>query len=133
MSNATKFALAVAVVASLAAALLVVGRGERSRWADDENATIAAITADVGDLDSPGPAAFRDHGDFRCLAWRRGNLVFALELCYDGSGRVIEALDRRGTPRLVFGSLRAEPSAARTRIDVRLATRLFERLAAPGS
>ena len=126
-----KTALLISVAVVLGAALVAVGRHERATWIDGENATIEAIRNEIGDLDRPQPAAFRDHGDFRCLAWRRNDVVYALELCFDRSGRVIEALDRRSEPQLRYGSLRAEPSAARTRIDPGTADRLLRYLEAP--
>jgi hypothetical protein len=126
-----RWVAAAAGLVVVAALLVAVGRRERSGWVDRENGAIARIRAAVGPLDNPSLDAFREHYDFRCLAWRRGGTVYALELCFDGSGRVIEALDRRAQPRLVYGSLRAEPSAARTRIDPALADRLLRRLEAP--
>jgi len=120
-----------AVVLAAAAALVVVARWERSHWIDQQNETIASIRAAVGPLDGPTLAGYRETPQFRCLSWRRGPRPYALELCFDPSGRVIEALDRRAEPKLVYGSLRSEPAAATTRLDPRLASRLLARLEAP--
>jgi hypothetical protein len=62
-----------------------------------------------------------------CLLYKRGRNPFALELCFDGAGRVIEAIDRRGgSPRI--SSIREDPSASNIRIDRAAALALIERM-----
>ena len=110
-------AAAVVAVALVALALLVlVGRWEGRRHADRENAKILRIREVVGRLDRPRPTGFRILNPFTCLTYRHGSNKYALELCVDAAGRVVEAIDRRsGTPRIA--SLREDPGAATVRVD----------------
>jgi hypothetical protein len=121
---------AVAAAAILALALLVVvGRHERSRHAAAENRKIAQIRRLVGPLDSPSLDAFRLLPQFSCLLYKRDGNRFALELCVDAGGRVVEAIDRRGrTPRIA--SLREDPSHATVRVDRAEVDRLLHKLGA---
>ena len=121
---------AVAAAAVLALALLVVvGRHERSRHAAAENRKIAQLRRLVGPLDSPSLDAFRLLPQFSCLLYERNGNRFALELCVDARGRVVEAIDRRsGTPRI--SSLREDPSAATVRVDRAEVDRLLHELGA---
>ena len=105
--------VAAALVAALA--IVAIGRWERSRHADDENAGIERVYAAVGDLGGPTLAGFRMLADFQCLIYRRDGRAFALELCVDWDGHVVEAIDRRGEAEI--WSLREDPARARVRID----------------
>ena len=122
---------AVAAAAILVLGLLVVvGRHERSRHADSENRKLAEIRRLVGPLDTPSLDAFRLLPQFSCLLYKRGSNRFALELCVDRYGRVVEAIDRRGrTPRIA--SLREDPSRATVRVDRAEVDRLLRKLGAP--
>jgi hypothetical protein len=109
-------AVLVAVGIASMALLVVVGRWEGRQHADKENAKILRIREAVGRLDRPRPTGFRILNPFTCLTYRRGANKYALELCVDGAGRVVEAIDRRsGTPRIA--SLREDPGAATVRVD----------------
>jgi hypothetical protein len=109
-------AVLVAVGIASLALLVVVGRWEGRRHADKENAKILRIREAVGPLDRPRPTGFRILNPFTCLTYQRGANKYALELCVDGAGRVVEAIDRRsGTPRIA--SLREDPGAATVRVD----------------
>jgi hypothetical protein len=123
-------ALAVAAAAIIVLALLVlVGRHERTRHAQSENRKIERIRRLVGPLDSPSLDAFRLLPQFSCLLYERDGNRFALELCVDGKGRVLEAIDRRGrTPRIA--SLREDPSRATVRVDRAEVDRLLRKLGA---
>ena len=135
-------ALAVAggVAVAVLVVLVLVGRWERDHHADEENRGIREIAGAVervrllGSLRQPSLSAYRVSGGFGfdCLLWRRGANRFALELCFDRQGRVIEAIDRRrpGDPRIF--SLREEPELASLRVNRRNADRLLHRLGAPG-
>ena len=113
-SDRAAVVLAMAIVSL--ALLVVVGRWEGRRHADKENAKILRIREAVGRLDRPRPTGFRILNPFTCLTYRRGPNKYALELCVDGAGRVVEAIDRRsGTPRIA--SLREDPGAATVRVD----------------
>jgi len=121
-------AVAGAVVLALAA-LVVVGRHERSRHAASENRKIAEIRRLVGPLDSPSLDAFRLLPQFSCLLYKRRDNRFALELCVDAQGRVVEAIDRRGrTPKIA--SLREDPSHATVRVERAEVDRLLRKLGA---
>ncbi len=96
--------------------LVLVGSWERSRHADRENAGIEGVVAAVGPLDSPSLKGFRLLTHFQCLVYTRGRVEYALELCVDREGRVVEAIDRRsGEPE--FWSLREDRARAEVRVD----------------
>ena len=123
--------VAVVAAAIVALALLVVvGRHEGARHARQENRKIEQIRRLVGPLDSPTLDAYRLLPQFSCLLYKRDDNRFALELCMDGQGRVVEAIDRRGrTPRIA--SLREAPQDATVRVDRAEVDRLLRKLGAP--
>jgi hypothetical protein len=115
------------LVVVVAAALVGVGRLERERHADIQNGRIARVLAAVGPLDSPTLDAYRVRGDFDCLLYKRGDNPYALELCVDTQGRVVEAIDRRfGVPRI--GSVREEMSLATHRVSRPEVIRLLRKM-----
>ena len=127
MSRRAALVAAAAVVALVL--LVLVGRHEGGRHADEENRGIERIRRLVGPLDSPPPDMYRLLSKFSCLLWRRDGNRRALELCFDREGRVVEAIDRRsGTPRI--SSLREDPSAATVRVDRAEVDRLLHELGA---
>ncbi len=127
-----RLALAALGLAVVLAVLVLVGRWERERHADEENRGIAAVLAAVGPLDSPTLAAYRRLNDFDCLLYRRGANPFALELCADRRGGVIEAIDRRsGDPEI--SSLRDDAARTTVRVDPDEVRRLLRRMGAPGA
>jgi hypothetical protein len=106
------FALGAVVFATVAlCALVLLGRSESQAQVHDELRGLARTRAAVGRLDSPALSALRPSGDYRCLAYRRGMQTFALELCFDRRGRLLEASDRRGKAARVY-TLRLDPDAA---------------------
>lgn len=116
MRPAVRTGAAVGGAIVLLVLLVVVGRWEGRRHADKQNAKILRIREAVGSLDSPHPTGFRILNPFTCLTYGREQNKYALELCVDGAGRVVEAIDRRsGTPRIA--SLREDPGAATVRVD----------------
>lgn len=117
---------AVAVVV-LVAALVVEGRWEGSHHADRQNTGIAKVRDAVGPLDNPTLHGFRFLARFQCLVYRRGANEFALELCVDRDGRVVEALDRR-SGAVDWWSLREEPARATVRVDRAEVERLLVRM-----
>jgi hypothetical protein len=117
---------ALAGVGALLVLALAVGRWEDRRHARSENAGIARVRQVVGRLDSRSLDAFRILPRFDCLLYRRGANPYALELCVAGDGRVVEAIDRRGSRRI--SSLREQPSAATVRVDPSEVSRLVSRL-----
>jgi hypothetical protein len=118
------------VVAALLAlgALVLVGRGEGHRHAREENRGIAEIRALVGPLDSKSLDRYRLLPQFSCLLYARDRNPFALELCVDARGRVVEAIDRRNRRKPRIYSLREDPSAATVRVDRAEVDRLLRHL-----
>src|SRR5207302_5844593 len=100
------------VTAILILAVLVgVGRWERSRNAHDQIRGMERVRALVGQLDARSLSGYRIQPAFDCLTYRRGANPFALELCFDRTGRLVEAIDRRTETRRI-SSLRSDPSAS---------------------
>jgi hypothetical protein len=117
-------------IAILAAAVLVgVGRWERDREARREVRGFEIVQRLIGPLDSPGLSGFRVFPGFDCLTYRRGGNPFALELCVDHAGRVVEAIDRRTFTRRVW-SLRFDPSASTDRVSWPRVEALLRRMGA---
>ena len=110
--------LIAAAAAALALLLLIpIGRWERERRADEENAGMRSILAEVGPLDSPTLQTYRHLVDFDCLVYTRGGHPFGLEICVDHEGRLIEAIDRRDPADPTIWSLRDDPARAEIRLD----------------
>jgi hypothetical protein len=129
--RASKRVAALVVAALLVTlGLVAVGRWEARRHADEQNDGMARVIRDVGILAQPRLSGYRRHTIFDCLTYRRGANPFALELCVNGQGWVIEAIDRRrGEPEV--WSLREDPARATNRVDRELVDRLLERMNAP--
>jgi hypothetical protein len=104
-----------------------VGRWERSTHAGEQNAGIERVRASVGALDSDSLAGFRFLVRFQCLVYERGSNRFALELCVDRAGRVVEAIDRR-SGETEYWSLREDMELADVRVDREQVERLIVRM-----
>jgi hypothetical protein len=111
----------------VAALLVALGRWERSHRADGQSRGMRDVARAVGPLDSPSLDAFRVLGAFDCLLYKRGPNPFALELCVDRSGRVVEAIDRRGGKVRVW-SLRDDPTRSSVRVDRAEVERLLDKM-----
>lgn len=83
----------------------------------------------VGPLDSQSLSGYRVLPGFDCLTYRRGTNPFALELCVDPAGRVVEAIDRRTSTRRIW-SLRFDPDASTVRVDRVEVDRLLRKMEA---
>lgn len=118
-----------AVALAVLAGLVVLGRWERQRWVDRQAHGMEQVEQLVGPLDQPGLVGFRVFSDFDCLIYRRGPNPFALELCVDRTGRVVEAIDRRTVTRHYY-SLRADPSASPVRQSRAAVDRLLRKMGA---
>jgi hypothetical protein len=122
-------AAAIAIVVA-AVALVAIGRWERSRHVSDELRGMRDVRAAVGQLDNPSLDSYRvSLVPFDCLVYRRGSNDFALELCIDEDGRLVEAFDRRDGFHV--WSLREEPTASTIRIDRQEVDRLLHKLGVP--
>jgi len=124
-------ALAVAALAVLAL-LLGAGRWERSREIRHQAAGMRKVEALIGPLDNASLSGYRVLPGYDCLVYRRGTNPYALELCVDGTGRVIEAIDRRTVDRSIW-SLTFEPGSSPVRVDRAEVERLLARMGAPAS
>jgi hypothetical protein len=120
---------AIALALAVAVALAAVGRFERSHQARREMNGFRIVQRLVGPLDSPSLSGFRVLPSVDCLTYRRGGNVFALELCVDKAGRIVEAIDRRSFDRRIW-SLKFDPSASTVRVDRAEVDRLLRKMGA---
>lgn len=127
MSWSLRLALLVAVVL---AALVGIGRWEGSRAAAAQVRGMERVRALIGPLDSPSLSGYRVQPGFDCLVYRRGSNPYALELCVDPQGRVVETIDRRRFHR-VISDLHYDPSASTLRVDRAEVDRLLRKMGAP--
>lgn len=124
--------LSTAVVAGalVLVALVPIGRWEGTRQAAAEVRGVEQTLALIGPLDSSTLSGYRVLPGFDCLVYRRGDNPFALEVCVDAKGRVVETTDRRRFDRRI-DSLREDPPASTLRVDRVLVDRLLRRMNAP--
>ncbi|NUR74873.1 MAG: hypothetical protein HOQ28_01135 [Thermoleophilia bacterium] len=110
MSARTRALGLAAAVVVVAVVVVIVGRAERNSERQKNLDGIAAVRTLVGSrIDRP--IDYRTPPGLSCLIYRSGARAFALELCSDPGGRVVEAVDRRGSlPR--FYSITSEPDRA---------------------
>lgn len=129
--NLASLALALVAAAVALALLVVVGRWEARRHERAEIANLRRALALVGPLDNRSLDAYRVDIDFKfdCLLYRRGPNPYALELCFDRSGRLAEAIDRR-SGKAEIASLREHPAASTIRVDRAEVVMLLKRLGA---
>jgi hypothetical protein len=121
--------IALAVVAA-AVVLVFVGRWERSHRAHVQSAGMGRVVGEIGPLDNRTLHNFRYLSGFQCLLYTRGKDPFALEICADAQGRVVEAIDRRQNPPKIW-SLRDDPTRSSVRIDRREFDKLLVELGVP--
>lgn len=123
--------LVLAALAVVALAVSVpVGRWQEHRANAAQARGVEAVLAATGDpIASPLRDAYRRTWTADCLLYRSGKDPFALELCFDSHGRLVDAIDRRsGSPKI--SSFRPQPTASSLRIDPR---RLYAVLQAAGA
>jgi hypothetical protein len=108
MSRRTLIAgLAVLV---LAGALIPLARWEGTRQADAQRHGLVRVIAAVGPLGGSTLNGERPSPTYTCLSYKRGARPFALEICFDRRGHLVEASDRRGVVPQVY-SLVLDPDA----------------------
>jgi hypothetical protein len=129
VSSLTRRVVGAAAVVALAATLVLLGRWEGGREAHRELNGFHIVQRLIGPLDSHALSGFRVFSAFNCLTYRRGSNAFALELCVDHAGRVVEAIDRRTYDRRIW-SLRFDPSASTDRVSRTEVDRLLRKMGA---
>jgi len=113
------------VAVAALAVVIAVGRIE-SAWANRvQNRGFAHMLALVGPDWNHSATAYRLAPTFDCLLYKVGIDPYALELCFDPSGRVVEAIDRRNNTSPTFWSLRFDPAASTVRFDPAKVTAAF--------
>ena len=130
MSSWGRSAALVAAALLVLAVLVGVGRRERSREIRSQAAGLRKVAALVGPIDNRTLSGYRVLPAFECLVYRRGPNRYALELCIDRAGRVVEAIDRREVDRKIW-SLTFEPASSPVRLDRTEVDRLLARMGAP--
>lgn len=108
--------LAVAGVSVVLLAIAVpIGKTEGSRSTTAQIAGIEATRQAVGSsADSPRLRAFRIDRGWACLVYVSNYHFYGYELCYDHAGRLVEAVERRGTTR-TFWTVAFQPQLAPVR------------------
>ena len=113
---ATRIAVGVALLALLAG----IGRWERARWLDSQRAGIASVlrTIDGRFLHSSLSDLYDDReGRVSCLRYAAGNDPYAMQVCFDPRGRLVETYDER-SGRVVISDLHVEPKATGLGIEI---------------
>ena len=91
---------------------LAAGRRESRNETARQLAGIDAVRAAVGPLAATRINAWRNDGRLVCLDYPSNGAPYALQLCFDRGGRLVEAVDRRG-PQPVYWSVAYRPALAR--------------------
>lgn len=120
---------AVVLVVGIVTALAFVGRWEKDRWVDSQLRGMTRVERLIGPLDQRSLIGFRVLPQFDCLVYRRGADLIALELCVDGQGRLVQAVDRRGGVRRYY-DLHSEPAASTIHVDRAEIDRLLRKMGA---
>ena len=105
------------LVVVVAVALVAIGRLERSSASRAQVDGMREVAALVGPRWQTTAAAYRLTPAFDCLLYRVGRDPYALELCFDSKGRVVEAIDRRQRTAPRFWTLQYDPAASTFRFD----------------
>jgi hypothetical protein len=125
-------AVAGGIALLLFAGLAAIGLVERAHRGHVQSDAMRAVVAEVGPLDSPELDSYRYFSPtIQCLLYRRGSDPFALELCVDAEGRVIETIDRRTAPKPRIHSLRDDPTRSSVRVDRAQVTQLMHSFGVP--
>jgi hypothetical protein len=100
-------ALVVVAVAVAVLLLSLLGRHERASANSDARHGLSATAALTR---GKHPSAYRLTAFADCLLYPVGGDPYALELCFDRTGRLIEAIDRHPRDRTRIWSVRYRPS-----------------------
>jgi hypothetical protein len=104
--------LVLVALVLLAVVLVAVGRFEGRHAKDNALGGIDRVRAAVG---ASRPDAYRLTPSLACLLYGRDGHLFALELCHDLQGGLVEAIDRRGRSSR-FWDVTYDPGVARDRV-----------------
>lgn len=110
-----RWALIGAGVVVAALVVVAIGRHERATERRYTLQGIANVRALIGNRIGK-PDDYRVGSGLSCLIYPDHGRVFALELCIDAQGRVVEAADRRGSVSR-FYTVVEEPAVADERLD----------------
>ena len=113
-----RWLVAAACVIVAAVLVVIVGRAELASERRKEIDGIALVRSLVG-----GKIA----KPVNCLIYESGGRPIALELCADRYGRIVEAVDRRGSLP-VFYNITFEPQVATEHIDMHFVAQAIARL-----
>jgi hypothetical protein len=111
-----RLVLTVIATSLIAGALATLGSVEGDHAADRQIRGMGAVSKEVDSAPAP-PSAFRLTPTLYCLLYRRGANPFALELCYDRTGRLEQAIDRRNFVSPTFWDLEYDPARAHHEIS----------------
>jgi len=109
------------------AAIVVGGRWEIHRFERSEGGHMRAVWQEVA---RTRPAAYRIASPVDCLDYARGEDPFALEVCFDSAGRIVDAIDRRDAAHSKRWSLRFDVRAAPLTVAPSQLIKIFESLGA---
>jgi hypothetical protein len=110
--SARRAALVGAVIVIVMILFVPVGRWQAHRALVADRHQIEQIAALAGPLDGPRLSAYRV-ATYDCLLYTVGKDPFAIELCFDSYGHLVEAIDRRHYGFAAqIGSVQYAPSAA---------------------
>jgi hypothetical protein len=112
---------------ALMALALVLGRWEEQRNVEEARSGLAAAYFAVGGrIDAPTLSGYRPAYDpniaptpglpMDCLFYELDGEPYAIQLCFDARGRLVEAVDRRGGEAR-YRTLQAMPEEARISVD----------------
>jgi hypothetical protein len=116
-----------AAFAVVAVALIGLGRWQKEHFVRTEGGHLLAVWHDVS---SGKPTFFRIAAPIDCLGRRIGHVPFALEACFDGEGRLVQAMDRRVPTQTKRWSLEFDSKSAPLTIPPRVLIRRFQALGA---
>jgi hypothetical protein len=116
--------IGIAVVA-LAAVLIAAGRYENARASSSQVDGMKHVLALVGPHWATKASAYRLAHGFDCLLYKVGPDPYALELCFDQTGRIVEAVDRRDNTSPTFWTLQFDPAESTLRMNPAIVTAAF--------
>lgn len=119
--------LLLLLLLAAAGAILFLGHWEEQRSARSEMAEMKTVLEAVGPLSTTHATGYR-LTDLHCLAYPTPQNRLGLQLCFDGVGRLVETVDRRGA-QPVYASLAYKPSLSTIRSPSPLIDRLIARAA----